>query len=254
MAHWQAMDGTRSSVLAMNQLASILRRAIAEDHPFPSSVLDMDWDSAAALQGWFYATRWGRLAPADARSRLRVSGMMVTRTATEVPRNSGQPPGGRGGGLTCSRSCHPQASAGTRRSPGRSFPGRPVGLPAGLHLASTSAPPLLWGKQKRGTGTRPPYKNLHVFGDPWANLSGGSRVLYVGEGGLCLLCASARLAHATAGSDRATGSGRALTAAMRRTWQEAVGPPWFPGKEHLSGREPVLCAGSLAWTASAREA
>ncbi len=72
MAHWQAMDGTRSSVLAMNQLANILRRAIAGDHPFPGWVLDMDWDTAAALQGWFYATRWGRLAPADARSRLRV--------------------------------------------------------------------------------------------------------------------------------------------------------------------------------------
>ena len=30
MAHWQATDGTRSSVLAMNQLANILRRAIAK--------------------------------------------------------------------------------------------------------------------------------------------------------------------------------------------------------------------------------
>src|ERR1035441_7422847 len=55
MAHWQAMDGTRSSVLAMNQLANILRRAIAEHHPFPGSILDMDWDTAAALQGWFYS-------------------------------------------------------------------------------------------------------------------------------------------------------------------------------------------------------
>ncbi|HVH21922.1 MAG TPA: hypothetical protein VNA11_05665, partial [Pseudonocardia sp.] len=27
MAHWQALDGTRSSVLATNQLANILRRA-----------------------------------------------------------------------------------------------------------------------------------------------------------------------------------------------------------------------------------
>ncbi len=72
MAHWQAMDGTRSSVLAMNQLANIVRRAIAERRPFPGSVLDMDWDAASALQGWFYATRWGRLPPADARGRLRV--------------------------------------------------------------------------------------------------------------------------------------------------------------------------------------
>ena len=72
MAHWQAMDGTRSSVLAMNQLANILRRAIAERHPFPGSILGMDWDAASALQGWFYVTRWGRLPPADARGRLRV--------------------------------------------------------------------------------------------------------------------------------------------------------------------------------------
>ena len=35
MAHWQAADGTRCSVLAMNQLANILHRAIREGHPFP---------------------------------------------------------------------------------------------------------------------------------------------------------------------------------------------------------------------------
>jgi hypothetical protein len=72
MAHWQAGDGTRSSVLAMNQLAYILRRAIREDHPLPSSMLDMDWETASVLQGWFYATRWGRFAPHGSRSRLRV--------------------------------------------------------------------------------------------------------------------------------------------------------------------------------------
>jgi integrase len=72
MAHWQAMDGTRSSVLAMNQLANILRRALAHDHPFPSSMLSLDWAAAAELQGWFYATRWGRLPPRHARSRMRV--------------------------------------------------------------------------------------------------------------------------------------------------------------------------------------
>ena len=33
---------------------------------------DMDWDTASALQGWFYATRWGRLPPAGSRARLRV--------------------------------------------------------------------------------------------------------------------------------------------------------------------------------------
>jgi len=37
MAHWQAADGTRSSVLATNQLANILRRALRENHPIPGS-------------------------------------------------------------------------------------------------------------------------------------------------------------------------------------------------------------------------
>lgn len=72
MAHWQAQDGTRSSVLALNQLANILRRAIREQHPFPSSIRAMDWETAAALQRWFYATRWGRLPPRGAPARLRV--------------------------------------------------------------------------------------------------------------------------------------------------------------------------------------
>jgi hypothetical protein len=72
MAHWQAADGTRSSVLALNQLANILRRAMRENHPFPASIRAMDWPTAAALQGWFYASRWGRLPPAGSRARLRV--------------------------------------------------------------------------------------------------------------------------------------------------------------------------------------
>ena len=72
MAHWQALDGTRSSVLATNQLANILRRAARDNHPFPGSMRDMDWDTASALQGWFYAIRWGRLPPPGSRARLRV--------------------------------------------------------------------------------------------------------------------------------------------------------------------------------------
>jgi Phage integrase family len=72
MAHWQAQDGTRSSVLGLNQLANILRRAIRDGHPFPPSIRAMDWPTAAALQGWFYATRWRRLPPAGSRARLRV--------------------------------------------------------------------------------------------------------------------------------------------------------------------------------------
>jgi integrase-like protein len=72
MAHWQAVDGTRSSVLGLNQLANILRRAIAHGHPFPDSIRAMDWATASALQGWFYASRWKRLVPATARPRLRI--------------------------------------------------------------------------------------------------------------------------------------------------------------------------------------
>lgn len=72
MAHWQAADGTRSSVLAVNQLANILRRAVRDQHPFPDSIRAMDWDAASALQGWFYAVRWNRLVPRGSRARLRV--------------------------------------------------------------------------------------------------------------------------------------------------------------------------------------
>ena len=71
MAHWQAIDGTRSSVLAMNQLANILRRAARDDHPFPGS-MRAGLGHRSGLQGWFYATRWGRLPPAGSRARLRV--------------------------------------------------------------------------------------------------------------------------------------------------------------------------------------
>ena len=72
MAHWQSVDGTRSTVLAMNQLANILRRAAREGQPFPTSMRALDWETASALQGWFYAHRWGRLPPKEGRSRLRV--------------------------------------------------------------------------------------------------------------------------------------------------------------------------------------
>ncbi|GLV88445.1 putative transposase/integrase [Streptomyces lavendulae subsp. lavendulae] len=72
MAHWQALDGTRSAVLGTNQLANILRRAIRENHPFPASIRAMDAEAALALQRWFYATRWGRLPPHGSVARLRV--------------------------------------------------------------------------------------------------------------------------------------------------------------------------------------
>lgn len=72
MAHWQSVDGTRSSVLAINQIANIVRRAMAEDHPFPASIRDMDWETAFVLQRWFYARRWGRLPHPGSSSRLRI--------------------------------------------------------------------------------------------------------------------------------------------------------------------------------------
>jgi integrase len=72
MAHWQAADGTRSSVLAISQLANILRTAIREGRPFPPSIRQTDWEAAAALQAWFYASRWGRFPPPGVRARLRV--------------------------------------------------------------------------------------------------------------------------------------------------------------------------------------
>jgi hypothetical protein len=86
MSHWQGLDGTRSSVLGTNQLANILRRAIRENHPVPASIRAMDWETAGALQRWFYATRWGRLpwlstAPADPRDVLADPGQAVGQAA-----------------------------------------------------------------------------------------------------------------------------------------------------------------------------
>ena len=72
MAHWQAGDGTRVSVLAMAQLANTLRHAIDAGHRFPPSIRAMDYDTAAALQGWFYASRRKRLPSRQGRARLRV--------------------------------------------------------------------------------------------------------------------------------------------------------------------------------------
>ncbi|MGH3701403.1 MAG: tyrosine-type recombinase/integrase [Pseudonocardiaceae bacterium] len=72
MAHWQEMvDGARASVQPINQLALILRRAMRLGHPFPASIRAMDADTAQGLLGWFYATRWGRLPPANTCFRLR---------------------------------------------------------------------------------------------------------------------------------------------------------------------------------------
>ena len=72
MAHWQACDGTRMSVLAMAQLAHIVRHAVCEGHSLPPSIRQMDWDAAAALQGWYYATYRKRLPSRQSRNRLRI--------------------------------------------------------------------------------------------------------------------------------------------------------------------------------------
>ncbi len=58
MAHWQASDGTRVSVLAMAQLANMIRWAVTEGRDIPpSSIRAMDYDAAAVLQSWFYLSR-----------------------------------------------------------------------------------------------------------------------------------------------------------------------------------------------------
>lgn len=72
MAHWQSEDGTRVSVLAMAQLANMLRRASTEGHWLPSSIRDMDYDAAAALQSWFYLSRGKPVPSSRGRARLRV--------------------------------------------------------------------------------------------------------------------------------------------------------------------------------------
>ncbi|WP_331752457.1 tyrosine-type recombinase/integrase [Streptomyces sp. NBC_00829] len=72
MAHWQeVVDGTPASVQPINQFALVLRRAMKENKPFPASVREMSWETAEALLGWFYATRWKKLLPEHCRSRLR---------------------------------------------------------------------------------------------------------------------------------------------------------------------------------------
>jgi hypothetical protein len=73
MAHWQSTDGTRVSVVAINQLANIVRWAMQENRPFPASMRAMGWEAASALHGRYYAARWGRLPPLrGARSVLRI--------------------------------------------------------------------------------------------------------------------------------------------------------------------------------------
>ena len=74
MAHWQASDGTRVSVLAMAQLANMIRRAVAEGRDFPSSIRAMDYDAAAALQSalWPFAKTWPWSLPSVVLSVLAV--------------------------------------------------------------------------------------------------------------------------------------------------------------------------------------
>lgn len=72
MAHWQTLDGTQLLFQAINQMATMLRRACQDHHPVPASIREMDWDTASALQGWFYARRWGRLPSTGSRRRLRI--------------------------------------------------------------------------------------------------------------------------------------------------------------------------------------
>jgi integrase len=70
MAHWQAGDGTRVSVDGIGHLAHLLRQATRGHHPVPPSVRRMDFDAAAGLQRWYYATQRGRFPSAPARAKL----------------------------------------------------------------------------------------------------------------------------------------------------------------------------------------
>ncbi|GAB2959456.1 tyrosine-type recombinase/integrase [Saccharothrix stipae] len=89
MAHWQeVVDGTPASVQPINQFAMALRHAMREHHPFPGSIREMSWETAEALLGWFYATRWKRLPPESARSRLH-SVFRIARLALVARCNQG---------------------------------------------------------------------------------------------------------------------------------------------------------------------
>lgn len=50
MPHWQASDGTRVSMLAVAQLANMIRRAVTEGRDIASLIWEMDYAAAAALQ------------------------------------------------------------------------------------------------------------------------------------------------------------------------------------------------------------
>jgi hypothetical protein len=72
MAHWQVRDGARIDIDGINQLASILRHARDDGRRIPASLRAMDWPTTAALQGWYYAKRWGRLPTLRGREKLRI--------------------------------------------------------------------------------------------------------------------------------------------------------------------------------------
>lgn len=72
MARWQALDGARIDTEAINQLATIVRAAGKAGRPVPTSMHGMDWPTTQALQGWYYAKRWGRLPPRGGSEKLRI--------------------------------------------------------------------------------------------------------------------------------------------------------------------------------------
>jgi integrase len=71
MAHWQAQDGLKVATRDLNHLATILRHAQQVGRAFPPSMRAMDWSTASALQGWYFATYLGRLPTPAARTPLR---------------------------------------------------------------------------------------------------------------------------------------------------------------------------------------
>jgi integrase len=71
MAHWQVQDGLKVATRDLNHLATILRHAQQAGRAFPPSMRAMDWSTASALQGWYYATYLGRLPTTNMRNQLR---------------------------------------------------------------------------------------------------------------------------------------------------------------------------------------
>ncbi|NDL61137.1 tyrosine-type recombinase/integrase [Phytoactinopolyspora mesophila] len=71
MAHWHVLDGMQVPHPALIQLATILRTAIRHGRPVPTSLQEMDWDTASGLRQWYFATRWRRFPSKRTQTGIR---------------------------------------------------------------------------------------------------------------------------------------------------------------------------------------